>query len=439
MTALDSLFADALAHHRASRMAEAATLYRKILVFDPQQVVVWNHLGVATLSEAVIRRALKLVPLLVEGHCNLAAARRAGGDAAGAVASLFAAAVLNPSLAAPLNNLGALERGRGENDRAVSLFRRASLLAPDHPDIHCNLAAALLQAGDYRQGWREHEWRLHPGALRDLSRDFAMPLWQGESLAGKTLLFHGEQGYGDNLQFVRFAAPLAALGAKVIVETPPPLARLLAGAPGVSAVVAQGDALPPADFHLPMMSAPERLGTTLETIPAGIPYLAAPEAETARWRERAALWPGLKVGLVWAGNPAIKLPWAMVGNKLRSIEPRVLAPLLALPGITCVSLQKDHAAPAMLDFMGEMRDFADSAALIEQLDLVITVDTAVAHLAGSLGKKVWILSRFDGCWRWLGHRADSPWYPSARLFHQKSPGDWGPVIAEIVDELRKTI
>ena len=439
MTEIETLFAAALAHHRASRLAEAAETYRRILVSDPRLAVVWNHFGLAELSTGPIERALRLAPTLVEGHCNLAAARRAGGAAAQAIDSLRRAAVLQPDLAAPLNNLGALERERGRNDRAVTLLRHAVLLAPGHPDIHCNLAAALLQSGDYRQGWREHEWRLHPDAVRDVSRAFDAPLWRGEALGGRTLLLHGEQGFGDNLQFVRFAAPLAALGARVVVETPAVLTRLLASAPGVSAVVALGDALPSVDFHLAMMSAPDRLGTTLETLPAGTPYLAPPAAEKAAWRKRAAGWPGLKVGLVWAGNPAIRLPWSEAGNKLRSIPVGQLAPLLAVPGVTFVSLQKDGAAPELIDVMDEMRDFADTAALIAALDLVITVDTAVAHLAGALAKAVWILSRFDGCWRWLGHRPDSPWYPTARLFHQKKLGDWGPVIAEVANELRKTI
>jgi tetratricopeptide (TPR) repeat protein len=441
MREIENLFAAALAHHQAGRLAEAGDLYRRILTADPQQVVVWNHLGLAALSTGSIARALRLAPTLVEGHCNLAAAWRAGGQATKAIESLRRAVILQPTLAAPLNNLGALERERGRNDRALSLFRRACALAPGHPDIHCNLAAALLQSGNYEEGWREHEWRLHPGALRDVSRAFDAPLWQGEPLAGRTLLLHGEQGYGDNLQFVRFAALLAARGARVVVETPRPLARLLATAPGVSAVVALGDRVPPVDCHLAMMSAPERLGITLETLPAAMPYLAAPAAEKAAWKARAAGWPGRKVGLAWAGNPAIKLPWAQIGNKLRSIPLDAFAPLFALPGVRWVSLQKDGspAAPPLLDVMGEMRDFADTAALIEALDLVITVDTAVAHLAGALNKPVWILSRFDGCWRWLGHRPDSPWYPTARLFHQKKLGDWAPVIAELVHELRKTI
>ncbi len=179
------------------------------------------------------------------------------------------------------------------------------------------------------------------------------------------------------------------------------------------------------------MSAPHRLGVTLETLPAQTPYLRAPADRAEAWRERLSGWPGLRVGLVWSGNPALKLAWSADANARRSIPPEQLRPLLDRPGITFFSLQKDASTEDLVDFMGEMEDFADTAALVEALDLVISVDTSVAHLAGALNKPVWILSRFDGCWRWLGHRADSPWYPSARLFHQARRDDWSPVVGEI--------
>ncbi len=439
MTArLETLFASAVAHHSDSRFGEARDLYRRILAEDPQQVMVWTHLGLASLPAGLERaawaagRALRLAPTLAEGHCNLAAIHRAAGGVEQAVASLRLAAVLQPFLAAPYNNLGALERDAGRIGAAAVQFRRASALSPDHPDIHCNLGAALLQLGDYEEGWREHEWRLHPGASTGQPRrSFDRPLWRGEDLAGKTLLLHAEQGLGDTLQFIRFAAPLAALGARVAVEAPPSLTRLLASAPGV-ATTGPADF----DFHLPMMSAPHRLGITLATLPAATPYLAAPGSA---WRQRISALPGLKVGLAWAGSPALKLPWSADANARRSIALPLLRPLLEVEGVTIVSLQKDARAPDLVDFMEEMSDFADTAALVEALDLVITVDTAVAHLAGALGKPVWILSRFDGCWRWLGHRPDSPWYPSARLFHQKKRDDWSEIIREVVTSLSRLV
>ncbi|HMA51801.1 MAG TPA: glycosyltransferase family 9 protein, partial [Magnetospirillaceae bacterium] len=250
------------------------------------------------------------------------------------------------------------------------------------------------------------------------------------------ILLHAEQGLGDTVQFIRFAAPIAALGARVVVEAAPSLTRLLATAPGVAATYPAGGPLPEFDFHLPLMSAPHRLGITLAALPADTPYLKAPHAPS---RQRLSAWPGVKVGLAWAGNPALTLPWSADANARRSIALDQLRPLLEMEGVTIVSLQKDIRAPGLVDLMEEMTDFADTAALVEALDLVITVDTSVAHLAGALDKPVWILSRFDGCWRWLGHRADSPWYPSARLFHQKTRDDWAPVIGEVVIALRSFV
>ena len=439
---IEALFAAALDHHRGGRLAQAWDCYRRILVSDPQQVAVWNHFGLATpgaRAEAAraIGRALRLAPGLAQSHCNLAAIHRAGGAVDQAVASLRRAIVLQPGLAAPLNNLAALAREQARIAAAVTLFRRAATLAPDHPDIHCNLGVALLQLGAYEEGWREHEWRLHPGASTGQTpRSFDRPLWQGEDLAGKTILLHAEQGLGDALQFVRFAAPVAALGARVVIEAAPSLTRLLATAPGVAATHPAGTPLPAFDFHLPMMSAPHRLGLTLATLPADTPYLTA---SGAPWRQRLSAWPGLKVGLAWAGNPALKLPWAADANARRSIALEKFRPLFDLPGVTIVSLQKDERAAELVDVMEEIEDFADTAALVEALDLVISVDTSVAHLAGALGKPVWILSRFDGCWRWLGHRPDSPWYPSARLFHQKTRDDWAPVIGEVVTSLQRLV
>ena len=426
------LFSAAVDHHRAGRLDEAGALYRRILVFDPQQVAVWNHLGLASRTERAIGRALRLAPALAEGHSNLAALLRASGAVERAVESLRRAAVLQPALAAPLNNLGALERERGRIGPAAELFGRAAILSPGNPDIQCNLGAALLQRGDYAEGWRRHEWRLHPQAQNaPAPRSFPQPCWQGEDLAGRTILLHAEQGLGDTLQFIRFAAPIAALGARVVVEAPASLTRLLETAPGVTGVHPAGERLPAFDFHLPLMSAPHRLGVTLETLPAETPYLRAPADRAEAWRERLSNWPGVKVGLVWTGNPALKLAWSADANARRSIPPERLGPLFDIPGVTFFSLQKDESVPEAIDFMGEMEDFADTAALVEALDLVISVDTSVAHLAGALNKPVWILSRFDGCWRWLGHRADSPWYPSARLFHQPGKDDWTPVVEKI--------
>ena len=294
---------------------------------------------------------------------------------------------------------------------------------------------ARLAQGDMPAGWEEYEWRWKMTRLIKARRNFAQPQWRGEAAGGQTLLIHAEQGLGDTLQFCRYAKLAAARGLRVIMEVQQPLVRLLRGLPGVDLVMARGEELPAFDFHCPMLSMPLVVGTTITTIPSAASYLHADETEVAAWRTRLAAMAnqGFRIGLVWAGA-------AMAGaDRRRSLAPDRLAPLCDLSGLHFFSLQKGGpAAPArflLTDFMHEIDDFADTAALIANLDLVISVDTAVAHLAAALGKPVWVLNRFDSCWRWLVGRRDSPWYPSLRLYRQQRPGDWTPVLAEIARDL----
>jgi len=265
---------------------------------------------------------------------------------------------------------------------------------------------------------------------------FARPQWRGEATR-KTLLIHAEQGIGDTLQFCRYAMLAAGRGLRVTMEVQTPLVRLLRGLPGVDLVRGCGDELPAFDLHCPMLSLPFALGTTMATVPSATCYLHADAALAAAWQARLAAMANqcLRIGLVWAGNPD-----AVAIDHLRSLAPDRLAPLFALSGLHFFSLQKGGpAAPGdfpLTDFMDEMADFADTAALIANLDLVISVDTAVAHLAAALGKPVWLLDRFYPCWRWLTGRRDSPWYPSLRIYRQPSSGDWDSVLAEVARDLR---
>jgi hypothetical protein len=261
-------------------------------------------------------------------------------------------------------------------------------------------------------------------------------------LAGKTILLHAEQGLGDVLQFCRYA-PLVAAQADVVLQVPGPLVRLLTSLPGRGRIVAEDEPLPEFDLHCPLLSLPFAFKTTLETIPRAIPYLAAAPAAVAAWRDRLVVLSGLRVGICWAGNPVVQ---SIDGR--RSVGLARLAPLGDIAGAHFVSLQKGVAGADAVrppngmtihDWTDELQDFADTAALIEALDLVITVDTAVAHLAGALGKPVWILSRFDACWRWLDGRDDSPWYPTARLFRQTAAGDWDDVVARVGGALREYV
>jgi hypothetical protein len=271
-------------------------------------------------------------------------------------------------------------------------------------------------------------------------RPFSAPLWKGESLAGKSLLFHAEQGLGDTLQFIRYARLFAAQGAEVHVECQAALLPLLNGMEGVQqwhAAAGPGiDHLPPTDYQLPMLSAPAVVNTTLSSIPSPDGYLRAPERERRRW----AKWLGprnrrRRVGICWAGNPNHK------NDKNRSIPSDLLAALDGISEVDWINLQKGHPLPGSLELWNaarELRNFADTAGLIENLDLVVSVDTSVAHLAGALGKPVWVLLPFAPDWRWMLDRPDSPWYSGARLFRQSEPGDWRPVLDRVAHEVRAT-
>jgi tetratricopeptide (TPR) repeat protein len=464
------------------RLAEAEACWRTLIAQQPDHADAHNNLGSVLLRQdrpeaavACYRAALALQPRHVEASLNLGDALRVQGRSAAALACYRTVIAARPHHAGAHNKLGvallALDRPaeaaaafqaairlRPDDPEAhsnlavaqtrlrqpaaaIDSCRLALRLRPDHGEAHNNLALALLASGDFAAGWQEYEWRWQVAPLRALRRDFAQPQWHGAPGAGQTLLVHAEQGYGDTLQFCRLAPLARQRGLRVIVEAPRPLLRLLQGLPGIDALVAAGDALPPFDLHVPMLSLPRALGVTLAANPVAMPYLAVAPAAVAAWRARLAPddAAGPRIGLAWAGSP--RPDWAIAAgiDRRRSLPPERLAPLLAIPGLQFFSLQKDGpAAPAdvvLVDPMAEMDDFADTAALVANLDLVITVDTAVAHLAGALGRPVCLLDRFDHCWRWLAGRSDSPWYPSMRIYRQPAPGDWEPVLTAVAADL----
>jgi Flp pilus assembly protein TadD len=350
---------------------------------------------------------------------------------------------LQPEHAQAMGNRGTMLSVLGRFDEAVICFQRAQALLPNDPTLRVNEALARLALGDYVEGWKRYEARWGTG-LHPIKRRFQQPQWRGEDVpVGSTILLHAEQGFGDTLQFCRYA-PLVARRARVVLEVPAPLRRLMATLSDDIEVITEGEPLPPFDLHCPLLSLPFAFGTTLETIPANIPYLRADRRSATSWRKRLAGLPGLKVGLVWAGDSGRALIETRARDRRRSVPLAQCAPLGALSHISLVSLQKGPAAadaaqpPSGLtihDWTNELSDFADTAALIAGLDLVISVDTAVAHLAGALGKPIWVLNRHDACWRWLRDRTDSPWYSTARLFRQTRPGDWDTVIAEVASAL----
>jgi tetratricopeptide (TPR) repeat protein len=335
---------------------------------------------------------------------------------------------------------------------ALDCYDRALALAPEAAEPHWNKALCLLQLGRLAEGWREYEWRWQRQRIRPSLRQFDRPLWLGDfSVAGKTILLHAEQGLGDTLQFCRYAQDLAQLGAKVLLEVPAELLRLLRGLPGVTQLIEQGAPLPPFDCHCPLLSVPLACATDLSTIPARIPYLQADPASIAQWSARVAAYvrPGaLKVGLVWAGGQRAHVAELRKNDARRSMRLAQFRPLFDLPHLQYFSLQMGEPARQLeavnqalapgqriVDLTGEIVDFADTAALVTQLDLVVSVDTSTAHLAGALGRPVYILNRFDTCWRWMLEREDTPWYPSARLFRQPTLGDWDSVLVRLHDTL----
>jgi hypothetical protein len=308
------------------------------------------------------------------------------------------------------------------------------------------MAHCYLMTGDYVRGWQYYEGRWNTPDLRPSQRHFVQPLWRGEDIAGKTILLHPEQGFGDTLHFCRYVPLVAERGARVIFEVPLALRELTRSLPGNAEIVCLGGPLPEFDVHCPLLSLPLAFDTRLETIPAQVPYLSASEEKRQAWRHRLGSDERLKVGLVWAGGIRKNQSDANSHNRQRSISFDQLTPVLQVEGCSFYSLQKGEDSVAQLhasalrehviDWTDDFQDFSDTAALIENLDLVITVCTSVAHLTGALGKPFWLLNRYDGCWRWLLDRTDSPWYPSARLFRQDETREWEPVVASISAALR---
>ncbi len=354
----------------------------------------------------------------------------------------IAALNANPINANAATNLGVALAEQWRMPESLQAHELALALAPTDPETRCNRAMALLAAGDLAQGFAEFEQRWYIEAMPP--HGFQTPQWRGEPPAGQTILLHDEGGFGDTLQFIRYAPMLAARGARVIARVQPPLLRLLKfSMPEIAAFIPNGAPLPPHDLHCPILSLPHAFATTLSTVPGTTPYLRADPGETAKWQHRLATrkpGSGPRIGLVWAGAARLGSRDFAAMDRRRSLPPEYLAPLTTIPNLNLISLQHGPApAPPpelnLLTPMSAMRDFADTAALVAALDLVITVDTAMAHLAGSLGKQVWLLTRHDACWRWLAHRQDTPWYPTMRIYRQPTPSAWPEVVALVMKDL----
>lgn len=470
----------ALQHHRAGRLRDAESLYRQILTFQPDHPNARIDLGTSLRQQGRFEEAfteLRLVlmarPDLPELHASLGnyfLAKRQWHEAADA----FREAIrLLPAYALAHNNLGMALQNQGRTDEAIVAYRRALALQPDFVDAYTNLGTAfwemaewdsardayesalaiqptdakarmnlglcLLLHGDFERGWEAYEARR---CVKEVCPETPLgePLWDGRPLNDRTILLHSEQGLGDTIQFVRYAPLVAALGGVVVLRCQAELKRLMTGQAGISQVVADTDPSPDCDVRFPLLSLPRLFRTIEQTIPNAVPYLIPDSSRVEHWRGKVSHGrPGLNVGIVWAGNPSHRY------DRRRSIALSKLAPLARTTGVWFFSLQKGEAAAQartpplelrLTDWTSELHDFVDTAALVASLDLIISVDTAVAHLAAALGKPVWMLLPFVPDWRWMRDRSDSPWYPTLRLFRQSSsPNDWDEPIARVAREL----
>ena len=440
----DALARQGVDAHRRNDVATAERLYRQALAAAPEHPLALHYLGVALYQQKRLEEALPLldkaallVPSEPEFHNNRGLALAASLRDGDAVEAYRRAVALNPSHAGAWSNLGLALQASGDIDGAMDAFRRGLAVAPDFPQLHWNLALALLLIGEYEPGWREYEWRLRTPELAAQLRAFAGPRWNGEDPAGKTILVTAEQGLGDTIQFLRFASRLAGRGARVIAAVPSPLRKLASGAQGVAQCVALDEPLPAYDAYVPLMSLPHALGITL----AGRARRPALPRATRAAHGVALEGEALNVGIAWAGAPENTL------NARRSLALAKLAPLFDVPGVRLYSLKREGEALTDADAGFSERfvatpsrdDFDVMASLVASLDLVVSVDTSLAHLAGALGKRVFVLLSSAPDWRWMLDRADCPWYPTARLFRQRAPGDWSAPIESAVVAVREEL
>ncbi len=439
-------------YRTAGDMKAAVHHYREAVRLNPNLPPARNNLGNALkhmgeLSAAIqaFTELVRLCPSLAQGRYNLGSALMAAGRLEAATVQLREAVRLNPDDAKAWNNLGLCCKGVGHYAEAIACFSRALRLAPELAEARWNRAVVYLLGGDFTRGWPDFEAR-HDLPQRRLFYPFrwSTPRWNGEPLPSGTLRVHDEQGLGDTLQFVRYLPWVKQRCARVELETQAPLAELLRDLPGVDAVTVRPAAAPVADAtdaHIALMSLPRIFGTDIGTIPSVVPYIWPAIEKRRRWAERLQ-GPGLRAGLVWAGRPEHH------NDRNRSSRLQSFIPLLRIPGVRFYSLQKGPAAvqirdlglhDTIEDLDAELQDFTDTAAAVACLDLVICVDTAVAHLAGAMARPVWLLLPFIPDWRWMLNRAESPWYPTMRLFRQQQAGDWDPVFRQVAAALRERL
>ena len=432
----------ATAHEARGNLDEVIAAYQRALVIKPDFAGVHGNLGNAHLAQgkpdlaiAAYRRALAIDPNLAEFQNSLGIALKTLGRSTEAVIAYRRALALKPNYVEAHSNLGSVLHGQGMFAEALASYERAEAIDPGYAEAHYNESLVQLLLGKLSIGWKKYEHRKRE------ARNFARPEWRGEtSLTGKSILLYAEQGLGDTLQFIRYIPLVAERGATIFLEVQPSLKDLLSPFPRVKATYGKGDALPDFDFCCPLMSLPFAFATRLPSIPVIVPYLDAPVESVKKWRGALAPVKAPRVGVIWAGNPFHK------NDRHRSIPLEQFQTIFDEPAVRFVGLQKLlkpgdgellARRPEVMNLSSEIKNFADTAAIIAQLDLVITVDTSVAHLAGALGKATWVLLPLVPDWRWLLNREDSPWYPSVRLFRQPAMHDWDSVLQRVRAELKK--
>ncbi|HEX4495776.1 MAG TPA: tetratricopeptide repeat protein [Thermoanaerobaculia bacterium] len=434
----------------AGDLAAAAEAQRLAIAIEPDRAEAHYSLSgllqtLGRVDEATVAagRAVELRPDWAPAHNRLGTLLQGCGRDAEALAAFRRAAEAEPAWHLPCHNLGQMTMQRSPAE-AIACFRAAIERAPDFAPAHLDLGALLLASGAYAEGWRELEWRFAAGGRTPGHPSHSAPVWDGSPLAGQTVMVWIEQGLGDHIQFARYVRAIRQRGGRVWLQTPKPLLRLYATLDGVDRLIpedATEEEIGGFDFQIPIVSLARIFGTTLDSVPAAIPYLAVPADAEAACR---ASWPAaeeglLKIGIVWASRPG-----GPAGER-RDCDVEHFARLARLPGIALYSLQfgeragdlAAHSGSGITDLSAAIGDFATTAAFVRAMDLVITVDTAMAHLAGALGQRVWTLLSEPADWRWLTARGDSPWYPTMTLFRQSRPGEWEEVFAAVERALRQ--
>jgi Flp pilus assembly protein TadD len=432
---------------KLDRRAEALAAFERALQREPRFLGAAANRGNALaqlgrIDEALAQydAVLAAQPSHAETHFNRGTALAKAGRQYDAIAAYDRALALRPNYVKALTNRGTALQACNRHQESLANFGQALALDKDNADAHHNEGLALLTLGDYRRGFEKYEWRWQRTGMPPRRR-LGKPLWLGEyPLGRKTILLHAEQGLGDTIHFARYARLLARSGANVVLEVQPELVRLLARVEGVAGVVARGEPLPDFDVHCPVGSLPRALRTEIATIPADVPYLTANAERIAKWRERIAALPSPRIALAWAGSAA------HANDRNRSLALAQLAPLLALEHASFVSIQRELRGedaeligrmPRLTHIGDALDDFDDTAAVAALVDVVISVDTSVVHLAGAMGRPTWIFVPFCPDWRWMLEREDSPWYPTGRLFRQPALGDWDTVVQRVKDALVK--